>query len=40
VKVGRRADALALYERAQGITELPADLRTKLALQAHELESQ
>jgi tetratricopeptide (TPR) repeat protein len=37
-KLGRRDDAIALYERAQGITELPADLRTKLALQAHELQ--
>jgi tetratricopeptide (TPR) repeat protein len=38
-RLGRTEDALALYERAQGIAELPEDLRTKLALQAHALQA-
>jgi tetratricopeptide (TPR) repeat protein len=38
-KLGRREDAIALYERAQTVTELPENLRTKLALQAHALQA-
>jgi tetratricopeptide (TPR) repeat protein len=38
-KLGRRGDAIALYERAQTVTELPENLRTKLALQARGLQS-